>query len=236
MTQIMDLPDELHMLILAALPLPALLAARGVCKLWRALVPGAHIPAARRGLLALYLRAAASPAFLATRKDVLARTHSWNRDAYLSRLPADLPEDFACWVREWPARAVLGLLWPGARTGRHAHAAPGLLSGAGHAILGMTILNRLAFDGGARAVHAHMFCADVRGASGAALLLDDAFVRGRQRSRVLVLDGACDGVEMAGRVYAVEGTSCAMDAPEAVSWTEFLHQELDREERWLASH
>lgn len=235
MVTLMELPDELHMHIHQHLPLRALIAARGVCKLWRSLLPGSHLPAHRRGLLELYLRAIESPAFHASRKEVLARTHAFNRDAYAESLPG-APADFACWLAEWPARAVLGLLWPGVRDGRHAHAEPTLVADAGHAILSMTILNRIAFGSPEPGLmQAFMFYQDVEGESGVALLLDDAFVGGRQRSRILLLSGTCEGVDMAGRIYMVDGVKCSMDSPVAMSWTEYLHQEIDREEQWLNS-
>lgn len=236
MITLMDLPDELLLLILGHLPLTSLIVARGVCKLWRSLIPGSQIPAYRRRLLELYLRAIESPAFLSTRKDILARTFAFHRRAYVDSLPQDIPDDLRCWVLEWPERAVIGLLWPGIRYGRHAHSKADLLCDAGHAILSMTILNRIAFQSPEPGtMQAFMYFKDIEGESGAALLLDDAFVDGQQRSRVLLLNGMSEGVEMKGRVYRVDGVKGPMDSPVATSWTEYLHQELDREEIWLQS-
>ncbi|EKM56198.1 uncharacterized protein PHACADRAFT_29141 [Phanerochaete carnosa HHB-10118-sp] len=230
----MDLPDELLLIILSHLPLTSLIASRGVCKLWRTLVPGSQIPTYRRGLLELYLRAIDSPAFLATRKEILGRTHAFNRAAYIDSLPQGIPDDFRCWLHEWPERAVIGLLWPGVRDGRHAHSKPDLFYDTGHAILSMTIFNRIAFQSPLPGMmQAFMYFKDVEGESGAALLLDDAFVEGQQRSRVLLLSGTCEGAEMKGRVYNVDGVKCPMESPVATSWTQYLQQELSREDLWL---
>ena len=233
----MQVPDEVLLLILSYFPLPSLIRARGVCKLWRSVVPGSHIPAFRRGLMQLYLRLLDSPAFLPTRKPILSQRCPWNREAYLTQLSKELPDDFRCWVLEWPERAILGLVWPGLRHSRNMFSEPDLLCDSGTNILPINILNSVVFHSPSpHMMQAYMFSADLRGETGVALLIDDAFVDGYQRSRILLLTGVCKGVDMAGRVYRVAGVKGAMDTPIAMSWTEYLEQELAREETWLREH
>lgn len=233
----MQVPDELLLLIVSYFPLKSLIRARGVCRLWRSIIPGSHIPAFRRGLLELYLRLIASPVFLPSRKQILAQRCYWSRDAYLAQLPAGVPDDFRCWVLEWPERALLGLVWPGLRHSRNMFSEADLFCDTGTNILPISILNSVAFNKPEPCMmQAYMYTADLRGEVGVALIIDDAFIDGYQRSRILLLSGRCKDVDMSGRVYQVAGVKGAMDTPIARCWTEYLQQELSRQERWFLEH
>ena len=108
MPSLMELPDEIHLLIQSHFPLPTLLTARAVCKLWQSTIPGPHIPAYRRRLLDLYLRAIHSPAFKISRKDILPNLQPFDRRRILRALPDDIPDEFHCWLLEWPEKAAFG--------------------------------------------------------------------------------------------------------------------------------
>jgi hypothetical protein len=57
-----------------------------------------------------------SPWFLQTRPWVLDNLQPFNREAYVDALLAQyprLPEAFMLWLLEWPARAIVGGIWPG---------------------------------------------------------------------------------------------------------------------------
>ncbi|KII94394.1 hypothetical protein PLICRDRAFT_426471 [Plicaturopsis crispa FD-325 SS-3] len=114
---ISDLPPELLLEIFAHLPhLKSLIAAQGVSRDWRRLLPLSNIRPARRALLELYMHAVNSPSFLATRATILPHVVPFDREAYLENLcytPDTLPEQFRLWILEWPARATIGRLWPG---------------------------------------------------------------------------------------------------------------------------
>ncbi|KIP03875.1 hypothetical protein PHLGIDRAFT_129881 [Phlebiopsis gigantea 11061_1 CR5-6] len=228
------LSDEVLLHILSYLPLTSLIVARGVCKLWRSLIPGSHIPDYRRRLLELYLRALESPAFHATRKQVLAQLYPFNRNHFIARLPKSIPEDFRCWVLEWPERAVIGILWPGIRHARNPHSDADLIADRGTVMLSVSILNRLSFQPPAPGtITAVMPSRPVEGETGQALLLDDAFVKGWQTSKLLMLRGTFEGADLSGRVYQLGGTKGTLDKPVANSWTDYLTQELEREATWL---
>ncbi|EKM56192.1 uncharacterized protein PHACADRAFT_257272 [Phanerochaete carnosa HHB-10118-sp] len=233
----MQVPDELLLLIVSYFPLTTLIRARGVCKLWRSVIPGSHIPTYRRSLVKLYLRLIDSPIFLPTRKQILDQRCYWSRETYLSQLPKELPDDFRCWVLEWPERAILGLVWPGLRHTRNMFSEADLLCDTGTNILPINILNSVAFHMPSPfMMQAYMYSTGLRGETGVALLIDDAFIDGYQKSRILLLSGRCKGVEMVGRVYQVAGVKGAMDTPIAKSWTEYLEQELSRQEAWQLQH
>lgn len=235
MPHLMDLPDEILLHIQSFLPLTSLVAARGVCQLWRSVLPGSHIPTYRRDLLQLYLRALDSPAFVATRKLVDSRLKPFNRAHFLDSLPKDVPAEFACWVHEWPARAAIGAIWPGIHLFCDSHSGAELIKDRGRSLLSMAtpIWNHLLFDapspGYVRAAPGW----GTTGSTGTALLLDDARIEGWQCSRLLVLSGRWDGADLAGKVYQIDGVQGRLDTPVAGSWVEYLTQELEREEAWL---
>ncbi|KAL0961231.1 hypothetical protein HGRIS_006197 [Hohenbuehelia grisea] len=111
-----ELPVELLLEIFSFLPLKYLIAARGVNQHWRALVPSAKLPPARRALYDLYYDTLASPSFLPSRPRVLARLKSFDRELYLDRISqkgGELPEEFRLWILEWPAKAAFRSAWPG---------------------------------------------------------------------------------------------------------------------------
>lgn len=110
-----DFPNELLLLIYPLLSLKSLIAARGVSRRWRHLVGEAILDPTRRQLLDFYLQIIDRPIFLRTRQDIIPHLHSFNRDAFFDFLPENthVPNDFEMYVKEWPARAAIGFLWPG---------------------------------------------------------------------------------------------------------------------------
>ena len=115
MTQFEDFPPEIFLQIVGELVLPALIAARGVCRRWRDILhPDCRdIPLTRRRLLRLYFKLLQSSSFMASRSDILPRLRSFDREAFVASLPESTPEEFHTWILEWPARAVFGWVWPG---------------------------------------------------------------------------------------------------------------------------
>ena len=112
----MAFPNEILLDIIPALPLASLIAAHGVDHNWRRLVAAANVLAPRRELLDLYLTVVNSPWFLQTRPWVLENLQPFDREAYVAALLTQynpLPEAFELWLLEWPARAVIGGIWPG---------------------------------------------------------------------------------------------------------------------------
>lgn len=116
MANLLDLPTELHLLILPHLPLQALISARNTCQLWRDLVPTAPLPLTRRKLLHLYDTLSTIPAFQLSRR--LAKSHitpgfgEREREAYVAALPPNVGDEFKAWILEWPDDAVVAALWP----------------------------------------------------------------------------------------------------------------------------
>lgn len=98
------------------LPLKSLIAAQGVNRQWRHLVPLADILPARRALLDLYIDFVASPVFLPTRPMILENLRPFDREAYIAifhNAGLSLPVEFLVWLLEWPNKAVIGCYWPG---------------------------------------------------------------------------------------------------------------------------
>ncbi|KAH7930069.1 hypothetical protein BV22DRAFT_87545 [Leucogyrophana mollusca] len=116
------LPDEilLHE-IFPRFPLQSLIAARGVTKQWRYLVPFANLLPARRALLELYYFIIKSPSFLASRSYIYKQLRKFDRPFYLSLLQllvvdnpgCFLPEEIRLWILEWPSAAAFLWTWPG---------------------------------------------------------------------------------------------------------------------------
>lgn len=105
---------DIHLIMVYPhLPLQALIATRGVCRKWRNLAEVSHIHPTRRKLLGLYESFVHSPAFLATRPLIEPHLCTFDREAYVSALPASTPDDLRMWLLEWPARAAIACLWPG---------------------------------------------------------------------------------------------------------------------------
>ncbi|KAJ7474485.1 hypothetical protein B0H11DRAFT_1334302 [Mycena galericulata] len=117
MAIVQDCPNEVVLQFFPHFCLKSLIAARGVCRLWKMLIRLADIHPTRRRLLLLYKRLIRSPAFLPTRPWTLAHLISFNRQAYVDELllynQVDIPEEFRLWVLEWPARAAINCIWPG---------------------------------------------------------------------------------------------------------------------------
>ncbi|KAJ6486055.1 hypothetical protein C8R47DRAFT_933301, partial [Mycena vitilis] len=111
-----DLPPEVSLQIFPRLPLKALIAGEGVCRLWKQLISMAEINPTRRSLWALYRKIVNDPLFLPTRPWLLANLRPFDRQAYIDALLFQhnyIPEDFRLWILEWPARAVIACAWPG---------------------------------------------------------------------------------------------------------------------------
>ena len=76
----------------------------------------ANISPLRRSYLDFYLKAIDYHTFLPSRPWVLENLVSFDREAFISRLESTfpyIPEDFKLWILEWPAKAVVGPVWPG---------------------------------------------------------------------------------------------------------------------------
>lgn len=111
------LPNELVMEFFTWLPLKALIAAQGVNRQWRHLLPLSNLLPARKALLALYLDAVEKEFIPEDTKSHPDNLLQFDRITYLSRLVAknnneDLPEEFRVWILEWPC-IVMGWMWPG---------------------------------------------------------------------------------------------------------------------------
>ena len=206
--------------------------------LWRSLIPGSHIPDYRRRLLELYLRAIESPAFRATRKQVLAllrqaRKHGipFNRDRYIACLPKSLPDDFRCWVLEWPEHAVIGTLWPGLHPRRSPHEDADELADRGGVLLSAHITRHLLLHppGTIEVVAPWQ---PVKEEEAQALILDSLFVEGSPSSNFLMLRGRFSGADLSGKIYQLNGNEGTLTKPIAENWTEYLTQELEREDAW----
>ncbi|EKM56181.1 uncharacterized protein PHACADRAFT_257264 [Phanerochaete carnosa HHB-10118-sp] len=116
MAGLVDLPIELHLVVLSFLPLPALLAARNTCQHWRHLVPLAPLPHTRRKLLCLFDTLCTIPSFEVSRRTAKGHLQSDFGDAarrsYVASLPKDTGDEFKTWILEWPDDAVVAALWP----------------------------------------------------------------------------------------------------------------------------
>ena len=116
MTHVLNLPTELHLLILPHLPLYSLISARNTCHLWRQLVPVTPLSLERRKLLHLYDTLCSIPAFQESRR--LAKDHirpgfgEVERQAFIDALPLNTGQEFRSWIMEWPEDAVVSALWP----------------------------------------------------------------------------------------------------------------------------
>ena len=111
-----NLPNEVLLHIFHFFPLKALIIGRTVSQHWRRLIPLADISPIRRVLLDFYLTLISSPIFPQTRPWVLANLQPFDRQAYIDDLMRQhpyVPEAFRIWILEWPARAVIGCVWPG---------------------------------------------------------------------------------------------------------------------------
>ncbi|KIJ63948.1 hypothetical protein HYDPIDRAFT_28846 [Hydnomerulius pinastri MD-312] len=120
--------NELLLKIFSELKLPTLIAATGVCRKWRALVPCADILPARRVLLDLHLSIIPSPTFLPAEDCAIAPLCSSDREAFLEKLDRRLvgkglrlPEEMRFWVLEWPGAAALSWASPADLSQTHLH-------------------------------------------------------------------------------------------------------------------
>ncbi|KAJ6608210.1 hypothetical protein B0H10DRAFT_1744363, partial [Mycena sp. CBHHK59/15] len=111
-----DFSNELILQIFPHCHLTTLIAVRGVCSLWRNLLPFAALNLTRLKLLEHYLWVIDSPVFLETRPWAVENLRPFNRQAYLDAILDQhnyIPEEFRLWILEWPARAIVGCAWPG---------------------------------------------------------------------------------------------------------------------------
>ncbi|KAK7550574.1 hypothetical protein IWX49DRAFT_616447 [Phyllosticta citricarpa] len=113
-----ELPVELHLLIISFLDLKGLIKMRSVSKHWRSLInkyaPNSKVVLpSRYALLQLYDEWTGTYACADTRRYILPQLRYFDRDEYMSNFPGNVPEEFELWIREWPASAVIGWLWPG---------------------------------------------------------------------------------------------------------------------------
>jgi hypothetical protein len=108
------LPVELLEVILSYLIVPDLDIARNVCKSWRQIADSSAIPLSRRKLVQLrrIVRADNTLAKIHSKTRPFV-DHEFDRQAYVSQLRANLPEDFRTWVLESPIEDVVGWHWPG---------------------------------------------------------------------------------------------------------------------------
>jgi hypothetical protein len=114
--RIEDLPNEILLHVFHFFPLKALIIGRTLSQDWRRLMPLADISPIRRSLLDFYLTLVSSPIFPQTRPWVLANLQPFDHQAYIDDLMRQhpyVPETFRVWILEWPARAVIGCVWPG---------------------------------------------------------------------------------------------------------------------------
>ncbi|KAI0789263.1 hypothetical protein C8Q75DRAFT_181082 [Abortiporus biennis] len=110
----LDFPNELLVLIFFELPLKDLITGRGVCRLWRDLIPNPGLPGCRVRLLEFYLRIISTDVFLASRHLTFDYVESINRQRIVTEYFDDLGSmsEFKCYLLEWPTKATVGLLWP----------------------------------------------------------------------------------------------------------------------------
>lgn len=111
-----DFPNEIHLQIYSFLPIKSLIIGRTVSQEWRRLIPLADINPIRRSFLDFYLTLVNSPLFPQTRPWVLANLQPFDRQQYINDLMDQhpyIPEAFRIWILEWPAKAVIGCVWPG---------------------------------------------------------------------------------------------------------------------------
>lgn len=244
--RLMDLPDEVHLAIQSHMPISTLLTARAVCRLWKSLIPGSHIPPARLRLLNLYLHLIQLPVFHATRKDTLQRLQPFDRERALrliSKGGIELPEEFRLWILEWPERAAFAGIWPGlgglkelpcsdeALSPIEPTRGTSLLSASGPYILRQLEVTAQPDPEHATEIQVSPPWVTVPPAKRAvALVLDDAYVKGWQRSNMLVLSAPTSSQELVGRVYQVDGLQTRADGVFVNSWVDYLSQELAKEE------
>jgi hypothetical protein len=125
MARISELPIELLLDIITHLPLKSLIACMALNHLWRDhLVPAARIDLYRKQYLDLYYDAVHSRDFLLACEKVEPPIE-FNRTEWLGAFEellvksgGAMPKDFAMYIDEWPAKAILARNWPGVQTVR----------------------------------------------------------------------------------------------------------------------
>ncbi|KII86741.1 hypothetical protein PLICRDRAFT_43400 [Plicaturopsis crispa FD-325 SS-3] len=230
------LPPEMILEIFPWLPLKGLVAAMGVNRHWRHLVPLADLYPARRSLLDLYTRTISSSRFLETRPLLLAHlSDPFDRERYIATLDAYiedfvakleddqhrpvLPEDFRLWLLEWPARSVIGRIWPGLQHGSFSETiGPRGYNGLANCF---AHLPKVGFIDCEDATHAR---SGVKAAEKP--LAIEVWWHSKTWSSWLVVDESQP--ELKGKVYSVvPAWAYVHGRVEAESWTDWLERQLD---------
>jgi hypothetical protein len=108
------LPVELLEVVLSYLIVPDLDSARNVCKSWRQIADCSVIPLSRRKLVDLRrtIRSVECLVKIRSRTKPFVN-HEFDREAYITQLGINIPEDFRTWVLESSFEDVVGWHWPG---------------------------------------------------------------------------------------------------------------------------
>lgn len=130
-----SLPNELLLEIFTFFPLKSLIAAQGVNRHWRQLVPLAAITPERKGLLALFMRAVSTDVAIKAISKLQHRSGFMDRWAWLASLESKihsrwaratpgavsgaaseapdlisrtrLPDELRTWILEWPMKLIV---------------------------------------------------------------------------------------------------------------------------------
>lgn len=125
---ILKLSTELKFIIIGYLELQSLINLRQTCRILRDIIDDASklekvLLPARAKLLSLFLDLHKYESFVESRKHVWKSLNLFDRKSFLSDLATKLqaagnerriPPEFETWILEWPERAVIGWVWPGA--------------------------------------------------------------------------------------------------------------------------
>ncbi|KAF2136364.1 uncharacterized protein K452DRAFT_292452 [Aplosporella prunicola CBS 121167] len=114
------LPYELQDIIIGFLEVPAIIRMRCASKFWRSRIDVSEsrphiICQERRSLVCLYYDIISKPWFQASRENIIPRlgpSEAEARRQLLDRISTEHVSEFEVWLREWPAKAVIGRIWP----------------------------------------------------------------------------------------------------------------------------
>ncbi|THG95702.1 hypothetical protein EW026_g6010 [Hermanssonia centrifuga] len=251
-----DLPNELILSIFPLLPLQSLIAARCVNQRWRNLVPLADLLPTRRKYLDFYLSVVRSPAFQEARRAIHPHLKHFDREEYLRFLTktSTAPEEFILWVREWPASAVCGWMWPGLEGQAYQESALHWMPGSWSIPISHNppYMKFVTFSGGktpydGTTLHATTVLPAALADLGVRMDTSaSGWDEGRKEEasieitvlclgggRAYVLDGKRGGEALAGIVYQVSGSyTMHKNKIVAKSWLELLQKDLKAAEVW----